>query len=148
RKRMKTIKLLNLKLTNFKGIKSLDVDLKGNDASIYGDNATGKTTVFDAFVWLLFNKDSQNKSDFQIKTMENDEVIHNLNHEVEAELLVDGDELQLKKVFKEKWTKPRGQIEHIFGGHTTDYYINEVPSKKKEYDDKIEEIIKTDKFTS
>src|SRR5699024_7379072 len=145
-KRMKTIKLLNLKLTNFKGIKSLDVDLKGNDASVYGDNGTGKTTVFDAFVWLLFNKDSQNKSDFQIKTMENDKVIHNLNHEVEATLLVDGNELQLKKVFKEKWTKPRGQIEHVFGGHTTDYYINEVPSKKKEYDETIADIIDEDVF--
>lgn len=143
---MKQIKLVNLKLTNFKGIKSLEVDLKGNNARIYGDNGTGKTTIFDAFVWLLFNKDSQNKSDFQIKTMEKDKVIHNLNHEVEATLLVDGKELQLKKVFKEKWTKPRGQIDYAFGGHTTDYYINEVPNKKKEYDETIAEIIDEDVF--
>ncbi len=143
---MKVIKLQRLVLTNFKGIKALEVNLNGTDAKVYGDNGTGKTTVFDAFVWLLFNKDSQNKSDFQIKTMENDKVVHKLNHEVEATLLVDGKELQLKKVFKEKWTKPRGQIEHVFGGHTTDYYIDEVPSKKKEYDETITDIINEDVF--
>src|SRR5690625_398017 len=139
---MKQIKLLNMKLSHFKGIKDLEIDFNGDDTRIYGDNGTGKTTVFDAFVWLLFNKDSQNKSDFQIKTMENDEVIHNLNHEVAATLLVDGSELQLKKVFKEKWTKPKGKIDHVFGGHTTDYYINEVPcGTKKEYDETITDII-------
>lgn len=143
---MKTIKLTNLKLMNFKGIKSLEIDFNGEDAKVFGDNGTGKTTVFDAFVWLLFNKDSQNKSDFQIKTMEGDKVIHNLNHEVEATLLVDGKQLQLKKVFKEKWTKPRGKTEHVFGGHTTDYYVNEVPSKKKEYDETIADIIDEDVF--
>src|SRR5699024_5513382 len=143
---MKVIRLLNLKLTNFKGIKQLEVDLKGQDTKVYGDNGTGKTTLFDAFVWLLFNKDSHNKTDFDIKTMENDKVIHHLDHEVEATLLVDGKELQLKKVFKEKWTKPRGQIDHVFGGNTTDYYIDEVPSKKKDYDEVIADIINEDVF--
>src|SRR5690625_2289650 len=78
--------------------------------------------------------------------MENDKVIHRLDHEVEAILLVDEKELKLKKVFREKWTKPRGQLDHVFGGHETKYFINEVPSKKKEYDDTIAEIIDEDVF--
>src|SRR5690554_4980280 len=90
---MKVIKLLNLKLTNFKGIKDFELDTSGNDIKVFGDNATGKTTLFDAFVWLLFNKDSENKADFEIKTLVDGKPIHKLNHEVEATLLVDGKEL-------------------------------------------------------
>jgi len=148
---VKSIKLLNLKLTNFKGIKSFELFTDGKDTKVFGENAVGKTTLFDGFVWLLFNKDSNNNTNFDIKTLDSEgNVIHRLNHEVEANLLInDGltkTELTLKKVFKEKWTKPRGQIEHVFGGHTTDYYINEVPSKKKEYDDAIAEVVSEDVF--
>lgn len=144
---MKTIKLLNLKLVNFKGIKEFELDVNGNDVSVFGENGTGKTTLFDAFVWLLFNKDSQNKTDFEIKTLDsNGNVIHKLNHEVEATLLVDGKELTLKKVYKEKWTKKRGSITESFSGHTTDYYINGVPSKKREYDDMIAQTLDEDVF--
>src|SRR5690625_1965082 len=143
---MRKIKLSKLKLRNFKGIRDLEIDFNGNDTRVYGDNGTGKTTVFDAFVWLLFNKDSNNRTDFEIKTMENDKVIHHLDHEVEATLLVDNKELNLKKVFREKWTKPRGQLDHVFGGHETKYYIDGVPSKKKEYDETIADIIDEDVF--
>src|SRR5690625_3093952 len=143
---MKQIKLLSLKLRNFKGIRELEINFNGDNASIFGANEAGKTTVFDSFVWLLFNKDSNNRTDFEIKTMENDKVIHHLDHEVEATLLVDNKELNLKKVFRERWTKKSGELEQKFGGHTTKYYINGVPSKKREYDDTIAAIIDEDVF--
>src|SRR5690625_810803 len=139
---MRKIQLLNLKLVNFKGIKSFQVDFNGNDTKVFGENGTGKTTLFDAFVWLLFNKDSNNSSNFDIKTLDKDgNVIHKLDHEVEATLLVDGKELILKKVYKERWTKQRGSATESFSGHTTDYYINGVPSKKKDYDETIAETL-------
>lgn len=145
--KMKIIKLLHLKLVNFKGIKEFELNASGNDINIFGDNATGKTTLFDAFVWLLFNKDSSNRSTFDIKTLDDaGNVINKLDHEVEATLLVDGKELTLKKVYKEQWTKKRGSLTDSFTGHTTDYYINGVPSKKKEYDDKIAEIVDENVF--
>ena len=59
------MKLLTLVLRNFKGIKNLELIANGGNVSVFGDNATGKTTVADAFSWLLFDKDSQNKKDFQ-----------------------------------------------------------------------------------
>src|SRR5690625_2699704 len=105
---MKSIKLLNLNLTNFKGIKEFDLNAAGGDIKVFGDNATGKTTLFDAFVWLLFNKDSQNRADFEIKTLVDGKVIHKLDHEVEAVLFIDGKELTLRKVYSEKWTKKKG----------------------------------------
>lgn len=137
---------MNLKMRNFKGIKEIELVANGQDIKVFGDNATGKTTVFDAFVWLLFGKDSQNKADFEIKTLINGNPINKLDHEVEATLFVDNRELILKKVFKEKWTKQRGSATESFSGHTTDYYIDGVPSKKKEYDDKISEIVDEEIF--
>ena len=132
------IKINRLTLQNFKGIKSLEIYADGENLKIYGDNATGKTTVFDAFTWLLFGKDSLGRSDFGIKTQdENGNVIHNLEHSVECELAIDNSILTLKKVYAEKWTKKRGSAEAEFSGHETKYFINEVPSAKKEYEQKI-----------
>ncbi|MDI3548164.1 MAG: hypothetical protein PWR10_1816 [Halanaerobiales bacterium] len=135
------IRLLKLSLKNFKGIKSFELDTQGGNVRIYGDNATGKTTLFDAFVWLLFDKDSQNKKGFEIKTLdENGQPIHGLDHEVEAVLEIGGRTLTLRKVYKEKWTKKRGSATAEFTGHTTDYYIDSVPVKKSEYETQIAEI--------
>lgn len=136
------MKLLKLSLKNFKGIKSFTLDAQGKDVNIYGDNATGKTSIFDAFTWLLFDKDSLNRKDFQIKTLKHDgEPEHGLEHSVEAILeLEDGNQISLKKVFKEKWTKKRGSATAEFTGHTVDHFINGVPVQKKEYDAKITEI--------
>ena len=97
------IKISNLKLKNFKGIKNLEINFEGKNANIYGKNATGKTTVFDAFKWLFFDKDSSDRKDFNIKTLdENNKPIHFLEHEVEAILLIDGVDMTFKKMLKEK----------------------------------------------
>jgi DNA repair exonuclease SbcCD ATPase subunit len=136
------MKLNSLKLQNFKGIRQFELDAQGGDISVFGDNATGKTTLADAFMWLLFDKDSNNRKDFEIKTLGPDgEPEHGLEHTVEASLqLPNGKQLTLKKVYAEKWTKKRGSATAEFTGHTTDYYLDGVPVKKKEYDEKIAEI--------
>ena len=136
------MKILNLTLRNFKGIRHFNLDTQGKDANIYGDNATGKTTLADAFMWLLFDKDSSNRKDFQIKTLKpNGEPEHGLEHAVEAILqLSNGSQLALKKVYYDKWTKKRGSATAEFTRHTTDYFIDGVPVQKKEYDAKIAEI--------
>ena len=136
------IRINKLILQNFKGIKFLEINAEGESLSIYGDNATGKTTVFDAFTWLLFNKDSLGRADFGIKTQDvNGNPIHNLEHSVECEMQIDDAVLTLKKVFAEKWTKKRGSAEAEFSGHETKYFVNEVPTTKKEYEQKITSII-------
>jgi predicted ATP-dependent endonuclease of OLD family len=136
------IRINQMILHNFKGIKDLEINANGESLSIYGDNATGKTTVFDAFTWLLFGKDSLGRSDFGIKTQdEYGNAIHNLEHSVECELAIDNTILTLKKVYAEKWTKKRGSAEAEFTGHETKYFVNEVPVQKKEYEGKISSII-------
>ena len=136
------MKILNLTLQNFKGIRYFSLDTQGKDVNIYGNNATGKTSLFDAYTWSLFGKDSLNRADFEIKTLQpNGEPEHGLDHV--AELILeneDGSYLSLKKVYKEVWTKKRGSATAEFTGHTTDHFIDGVPVQKKEFDAKIADI--------
>lgn len=144
---MNEIKILNLKLRNFKGMKDFELNLDGKDVNIYGDNGIGKTSIMDAFIWLLFDKDSQNNSNFKIKTLDKEgNAIHGLEHEVSAKLKINGTEVELQKIYKEKWTKKRGQAEAELSGHTTDYFINGVPKKKKEYTEYLANIVDEDTF--
>lgn len=116
------MKLLSLKLKNFKGIREFELIANGVNVDIFGDNATGKTTIFDALIWFLFDKDSQNRNNFEIKTLDvAGSAIHRLEHEVEGTFLIDGRTVILRKVYKEKWTRKRGQAIEKFEGHTTDY---------------------------
>jgi DNA repair exonuclease SbcCD ATPase subunit len=141
------MKLLGLKLKNFKGVRSFEFKPNGQNVSIFADNAVGKTTVYDAFNWLLFDKDSQNKKDFDIKTLDaNSQPIHGLEHEVEGSFDINGKTLNLRKVYSEQWTRKRGSASSEFTGHTTDYFINGVPVQKKEYQAKIDEIAREDIF--
>ncbi|WP_374717915.1 AAA family ATPase [Neobacillus sp.] len=143
----KQLRLISLSLRNFKGVKEFTLDARGENVRVFGDNATGKTTLFDAFIWLLFDKDSQNKKDFSIKTLDGSgKEIHGLEHEVEGTFLLNGKQLTLRKVYSEKWTKKRGSAQAEFTGHTTDYFIDGVPVKKKEYTDKVDSIVQEDIF--
>ncbi|WP_208756698.1 hypothetical protein [Priestia megaterium] len=144
---MKKITLQALILKNIKGVKEFKLDLQGFNVRVFGDNGTGKTTLFDAFTFLLFDKDSQSKKDFQLKTVDSTgKEINNLEHEVEGIFSVDGTPLSLRKVFKEKWTRKRGAATAEFTGHTTDYYVNGVPSKKKEFTDAVANLIDEEAF--
>lgn len=139
---MKRIELKSLHLKNFKGIRNLHIDCQSKVVNIAGDNATGKTTVNDAFRWLLFDKDSTDRKQFEIKTLdENNNPIHGLEHTVIGELFVDSNLITLQKTFKEKWTKKRGEADATFTGHETLYSINDVPVKASEYQSEISNIV-------
>lgn len=143
---MKSVKINTLTLKNFKGIKNYTLDAGGDNLKIYGQNATGKSTLFDAFLWLLFDKDSQNQKNFAIKTIEGGKEIPMIDHEVEAELLIDGTKVALKKTYSEIWTKKRGSASTEFTGHESVFYIDEVPKKKNEYTKFIESIVEEEVF--
>lgn len=138
---MKNVQIKRLSLFNFKGIKHFAVDFNG-ETRIYGDNATGKTTLVDAFSWLLFGKNSNDKKDFSIKPFgQNNEVLHHLDSVVEGTFDVDGEAITLKKTFREKWTTKRGEKEAQLTGHETIFEWNDVPMKAGEYQRKVDEII-------
>lgn len=134
------MKLTKLELLNFKGLKSFTINLNG-DVVIRGDNATGKTTVFDSVCWLLFGKDSLDRADFEIKTLDGGEPIHKVNHEVTGTFTLDeGGTVELKRVYREKYSSPRGG-EVTMTGHTTDYFVDGVPKKEKEYKEIVNSLV-------
>jgi len=139
---MKTVKLQKLKMLNFKGIKKLEINFNSEQTNIFGANASGKTSIFDSFTWLLFGKDSSGRSDFEVKTLDaNNKVIEKIEHEVEAELLIDSTPLVIRRVLSEKWVKKRGSIDSEFTGNQTEYYWNGVPMQQKEFQQNVSEIL-------
>ncbi len=138
------MKLIRMYLENFKGIKKAEFNFGGYDANIYGANGTGKTTVFDAFTWLLFGKASEERANFSPKTITAEGAAHNLDHSVECDIEIDGTTTTFKRVFHEVYKKTRGRAESVLSGHTTDYYINGVPKKEKEYQKFWQEIFDSD----
>lgn len=141
------MKLIELVLRNFKGIGNLRITPRGNNLNICGDNGTGKTTVFDGFMWLLFDKDSNNSSNFDIKTQDEDgQTISGLEHEVKGIIEVKGRVIELQKIYEEKWEKKRGETDQTLTGHKTKYFVDGVPKKKKEYTELLESIIDEETF--
>ncbi len=136
----KEIKLNKLSLRDFQG-GTVILDAKGKDVFIFAENAGGKTRLVSAFSWLLFNKDALGRSDFEIKNLDaQGEAAHGLEHTVEAEIEIAGQVEILKKVFKEKWTKKRGNAEREFSGHTVEYFVDGVPLQEKLYIQHITDI--------
>lgn len=134
--------LKSLHLLNFKGVRDFRVDFNKEITNISGDNGTGKSTLFDSFTYLLFGKDSHDVKDFNIKTLDSENnVIPRIDHQVTGVLEIDGDELTLRKLYKEKWVKKKGSETPEFSGHTTEYYFNDVPLSQKEYEGNIDGII-------
>lgn len=143
---VKQIKLKFMRIQNFKGCKNKVIEF-GEKTRITGANATGKTTIFDAFTWLLFGKDSLGSSDFDIRPLDSDgNMINNIEISVEAKISVDGDEYDLKKVQKQNWVKKRGTDTREFQGNVNEFEINGYPKAQKEFKEFISGIVKEDAF--
>lgn len=124
------MKILSLKLRDFRGIKAMEIPFNSKDTDIFGANGTGKTTVANAICWLLLDRPATEEADFDPKTIG----AHGVRHAAAIDLeLDDGQELLLAKEFYEKWTRKRGAAEAEFTGNVTDYYVDGVGVKKKEY---------------
>lgn len=140
------IKLLSLEMKNFKGVKDQLIKF-GDTTQIQGDNGTGKSSIFDGFCWLLFGKNSEDKKVFEVQPLdENNNIIHHVDTIVTGVLEIDGVTKTFKRILKEKWQKQRGQAEQSLNGTQTDYEIDDIPVKQKEYLEKISDILDENMF--
>lgn len=140
------ILLKKLSLKNFKGVKELSLDFE-KITNITGENGTGKTTIFDGFLWLLFGKDSQGKSAFEVQPLDSQgNVLHGLETNVTAILDVDGYERTFSRTLSEKWVKQRGQAEAELKGTQTTFEVDRIPTKLKDYQATINSIVNEDLF--
>lgn len=147
---MSEIKIMSLRLENFKNHKALNLDFNGKNASIFGDNATGKTSVYDALLWLLFDKDSSGNGgkNMEIKPLGPDgEVLdHDALTAVEAVLSVDGVGVTLRRTYKEVWTTKRGSSHATYDGNTSEYFVDGVPMKKNAFQEEVRKLVEEDTF--
>lgn len=143
---MKRLTLKKLKIRNFKGCSERIVEFE-KETNIFGANASGKTTLMDAFCWLMFNKDSAGSEKFNIRPLNSDgKMINNVEISVEATIDVDGTSLTIQKVQKQNWVKKRGSDTITLSGNVNTYEIDSFPASEKEFKEKIASIIPEDLF--
>lgn len=136
----------SLLIENFKGIDNFSAVLNGNNAFIYGDNGAGKTTIYDAWLWLIFGKNSEGRADFEFRPIRNEKIVHREVTSVKADIIFKGETFSLKKRAYERWGHPKGRDDEVLLGIKTDYFVNDVAVKKADYDTKIREAIAEDIF--
>mgnify|MGYP004646913043 CR=1 FL=1 len=133
---MTEYRISKIALQNFCGIKSLEIAPNGANLSVYGDNATGKTTIANAFAWLFTGKNAAGTADFDPAPLDsNNAKIHNLETAV-AVKFTDG--TAYRRVLTEVWTKKRGEVTAQLTGTKTVYYKDDVPLKEKEFNAEAE----------
>lgn len=147
---MTEIKIVRMTLENFKCHRHLRLDFGGRDATIYGDNAAGKTSVYDALTWLLFGKDSagNGEKNIEIKPLDASGAVadHQAITSVEAELVTGGDSVTLRRTYREVWGTKRGCSETLYEGNTSEYFVDGVPCKKYTFDEKIKTLVPENVF--
>lgn len=136
------VELKEMRLRNFKGVQDRTFKFT-HDTVVKGTNGTGKSTLFDAFSFCLFGKDSSGRADLECckRRDSSGRIIHELEYGVELVLDIDGVEKRFERVVTEKWTKPRGASSKALSGNECAYYLDRVRcSTKKEYDTAVSQI--------
>lgn len=143
---MKKVILKRLILINFKGEKSRITEFNPSETFIYGANGIGKSRHADAFSWLLFGKDTEDRKDYKIKTIVNGEELHKVECSTTGVLDVDGEEITLKRALVEDWVKPRGQAEQKYKGTHTECWWNDTPVSVTEFNKRVADIMDSTLF--
>ena len=138
---MKRIILKELTLVNWRGSLATPTEFDPVCTTIAGANGLGKSRHFDAFTWLLFGKDSQDRKDYNIKSIREGDTTGRSICGVRGTFEVDGEIVELKRNFKEEWVKPRGATEEVFKGNKTECFWNDTPVSVTEYAKRVQDII-------
>lgn len=139
---MKNIELQSIDIANFRGIRNFSCYF-GHRTIISGDNATGKSTIMNAFLWCLFGKDAEDRKDHNIHP-----AVDNVDQRVETAvcvtLSVDGELLTLTRMYRAKYVKPKGSIDEVFKGNETECKWNGSPVTLTEYNKRLSELFLND----
>lgn len=139
------ITIKSIHIENFKGIKMLDVNFSGK-TKISGQNAVGKTTIFDAFTWLLFNKNSSGEEKFNIRPLDEGIRVDNVEIKVYSILDVDGKEVELSKTQKQNWVKKRGTDTAVLQGNVNSFEIDGYPKSEADFKAYVSELAKSEEM--
>lgn len=141
------IVIKSLTLKNYKGVKDFTLAVNGSDAVVSGKNEGGKTSLFDGWLWLMFDMDSRgNKGADAAKTTKGAKFAHHLTHAVEAVIMADEREYTLRKELEEKWSKPRGKSQERFDGNENHFWVDGVPKQLKDFTAFVESLVPVELF--
>ena len=142
---MKKIELRSMVIDNFRGLRHFEADFGECETVISGDNATGKSSIFAAFLWCLFGKDEKDRKDYEIKPCVNGKSVR-VKTAVTVRLSVGGIAHELRREYDENWVKHRGELEETFEGNETTCFWDDAPISVTKYSDKVSEIIDSGLF--
>lgn len=146
---MREIIIKRIHMENFKIFQNKTIEFS-KLTKIFAQNYRGKSSIVDAFFWVLFGKSSTGNSEgkqFQPRRYdENGTPIDHVDVKVELELEVDGKPISIRKIQKQKWVRKRGAEVETYEGDTNEYYWNEIPVKESEHKKRVAEIVDEEIF--
>lgn len=133
---MRQVRIKKLSVENFKGLRNFSIDFDDKLTRIIGSNGTGKTTLHDAYLWLLMGMDSGNRKSFSVQPLdESSETIHHLTTSVTGVFeFGDGSVHEFKRSLSETYTRRRGTKSDVLTGTETERFIDNVPYKAGDFD--------------
>ena len=136
---MKNIIFKSLTLLNFKGVRALHVDFGDGLTIISGRNATGKTSIADAIMWVLFDK-GYDGNKLEPKTYNKEgQIIKEIPHEVTLVLQCNDEKYSLKRGLYDAWKGNECR-------NTFKYYLNDEVVTAGEYKKTVDSICPEDVF--
>lgn len=128
-----TIKSIHLE--NFKGVKDKTFDFGGYPRVVEGRNASGKTTIATAYMWLFTDKDLDLNSNPDVKPLG----VEECTPTVSVIMDIDGKEVEFSKVQKNKKSKPDENGNYKVST-TNSYLVNSVPMTERDFKAKLTEL--------
>lgn len=125
---MSKMKLLSMALENFMAY-ACETFQFGDRTTISGKNAAGKSSICNAYSWLLFNTDMDGNDNPDIRREVDGKYIEDADVSVTAVFDIDGREVAIQKIQKRKYDKK----DSTKYADTNSYLINDVPKTLKEF---------------
>jgi hypothetical protein len=134
---MKRIILKKLTLENWRA-QNVSLEFSNEITEIRAKNGIGKSTLFNAWVWLICGTDTQDRANYDLYDTKEALSKDTPAAIVEAELDVDGVTLNLKRSAKSQWIRPRGKEEWVKASSDKySFYVDNVEYQAKAYQDVI-----------
>lgn len=127
---MNKVTLKSMKIKNFKGIARFSIDFDPKETKLYGKNGEGKTTLKEAWQWVL----CQN-IDGVVPNLNNEELT-GLTTEVEATLEINGTKYTLTRERKDKLDGNKVKV-----SNDNIYKIDGIELPQKQYQTQISNLI-------
>ena len=138
---MKEVRIKRLSIENWRAQNRV---IEFSDITeIRGRNESGKSTVLNAFLWLMTGYDEEDRLNYQLFNNTVEQTYENaVPASVEAVLDIDGYEYTFKKTAKQGWSRPRGKSKYERKG-TDDYsfFIDGIEVSATQYKSQIESLL-------